>query len=70
MLVQLAVSIRAHNRGGSMLMVPAGSDAWRESIVRPIPYAAEPPFTALAELNRATRTSGGSGRGRTRSDGP
>jgi hypothetical protein len=53
-LVQLAVSIRAHNRGGSMLMVPAGSDAWRESIVRPIPYAAEPPFTALAELNRAT----------------
>ena len=34
-LVQLAVSMRAHGRGGSLLVVPAGSDAWRESIVRP-----------------------------------
>jgi hypothetical protein len=40
-LVQLAVSMRAHGRGGSLLMVPANSEIWRESIVRPIPYAAE-----------------------------
>src|SRR3954471_9644859 len=44
-LVQLAVSMRAHRRGGSLLMVPTGSDSWRESILPPIPYAAVPAFT-------------------------
>jgi hypothetical protein len=53
-MVQLAVSMRAHGRGGSLLVVPAGSDAWRESIVRPIPYGVSPPFSELAELTRAT----------------
>jgi hypothetical protein len=33
--------------------VPAGDHAWRESIVRPIPYAATPPFDGLAALVRA-----------------
>src|SRR5205814_3330220 len=51
-LVQLAVSMRAHARGGLLLVVPAGSDAWRESIVRPIPYAIAPPFAELAALCR------------------
>ena len=32
-LVQLAASMRAHHRGGALLVVPAGTDAWRESIV-------------------------------------
>jgi hypothetical protein len=49
-LVQLAVSMRAHGRGGLLLVVPAGSEAWRESIVRPIPYALEPPHAELGEL--------------------
>jgi hypothetical protein len=53
-LVQLAVSMRAHGRGGSLLVVPASGDAWRESIVSPIPYAVAPPFSALAELARAS----------------
>ena len=53
-LVQLAVSMRAHGRGGSLLVVPPGSDAWRESIVQPIPYAVSPPFRELAELMRET----------------
>jgi hypothetical protein len=53
-LVQLAVSMRAHGRGGSLLVVPALGDAWRESIVSPIPYAVSPPFSDLAELARAT----------------
>jgi hypothetical protein len=52
-VVQLAVSMREHGRGGSLLMVPAGGDTWRESIVQPIPYAATPPFASLAQLNRA-----------------
>jgi hypothetical protein len=49
-LVELAVSMRAHGRGGSMLMVPSGTDSWRESIVHPMLYHILPPFSALAEL--------------------
>jgi hypothetical protein len=57
-LVQLAVSMRAHGRGGSLLVVPASEaqgehDEWRESIVSPIPYAVSPPFLVLAELARS-----------------
>ena len=51
-LVQLAVAMRAHGRGGSLLIVPAGSEAWRESIVHPIPFAVSPPFAELAVLMR------------------
>lgn len=52
-LVQLAVSMREHGRGGTLLVVPAGVDAWRESIVRPISYAVRPPFSELAWLTSA-----------------
>jgi hypothetical protein len=51
-LVQLAVSMRAHARGGSLLVVPQASDAWRESILQPISYAVTPPFSELASLMR------------------
>jgi len=51
-LIQLAVSMRAHGRGGVMLVVSADSDAWQDSIVRPIPYAIVPGFAELAQLNR------------------
>ena len=51
-LVQLAVSMRTHGRGGAMLVVPAGSDSWQESIVRPAPYTAAPPYSELAALTR------------------
>jgi hypothetical protein len=51
-LLQLAASMRTHGRGGSLLVVPEGSDEWRESIVRPVPYAAGPPYSELAELMR------------------
>ncbi|MBV8859401.1 MAG: hypothetical protein JOZ02_20885 [Acidobacteria bacterium] len=49
-LVQLAVSMREHGRGGTLLVVPAGSDAWRESVLWPTLYAVEPAFTELREL--------------------
>jgi hypothetical protein len=49
-LIRLAVSMRAHKRGGTLLVVPAGTEAWRESIVRPVAYAIEPPFTELTDL--------------------
>jgi hypothetical protein len=49
-LVELAVSIRAHGRGGSLLVVPDQDTEWLESIVRPISYGVQPPFSALGEL--------------------
>ncbi|WP_207433785.1 putative sensor domain DACNV-containing protein [Sabulibacter ruber] len=49
-LVQLAVSMRAHGRGGSLLVVPTGTDKWKESIVHPLPYAVSPAFSGLTEL--------------------
>jgi hypothetical protein len=51
-LVQLAASMRAHGRGGSLLVVPAGTQAWRRSIVHPIQYAVAPAFSGLADLMR------------------
>lgn len=51
-LVQLAVSMRAHGRGGLLLVVPGGTDSWRESIVSPMPYAVTPPFSELRDLMR------------------
>jgi hypothetical protein len=54
-LIQLAVSMRAHGRGGSLLVVPAGSQVWRESILSPISYGVEPPFRVLADLMREDR---------------
>jgi hypothetical protein len=49
-MVQLAVSMRAHRRGGLLIAVPPGSDAWRDSIVQPINYDVGPPFAELAQL--------------------
>jgi hypothetical protein len=51
-LLQLAVSMRAHGRGGMLLVVPAGSDAWLDSILQPIVYSVVPAFSGLADLMR------------------
>lgn len=53
-LVQLAVSMRAHGRGGLMLVVPEGDADWPDSIVKPIPYAVVPAFAELKSLARET----------------
>ena len=53
-LLELAVSIRAHGRGGTLLVVPAGSDTWTESILQPITYSVAPAFSRLADLMRKT----------------
>ena len=49
-LIQLAVSMRAHGRGGSLLVVPAGAESWRESLLQPVLYALVPPFEGLAGI--------------------
>jgi hypothetical protein len=51
-LVQLAVSMRAHGRGGTLLVVPQDADAWRESIAWPVAYTVVPAYTELAALMR------------------
>lgn len=48
--VQLAVSMRAHGRGGTLLVVPSAHDNWRESILHPITYPISPAFNALSIL--------------------
>lgn len=50
LLVHLAASMRAHRRGGALLIVPESDDHWRESIVEPVVYAVAPRFTELADL--------------------
>ncbi len=58
-LIDLAVSMRAHGRGGIILMIPANQERWTESIVHPIPYAVLPPYTGLTDLlQRATTERG------------
>jgi hypothetical protein len=51
-LIQLAVSMRNHGRGGLLLVPPAESETWKESVLQPISYSVSPPFSALAELMR------------------
>lgn len=49
-LIQLAVSMRAHGRGGAVLVVPDGTKDWEQSVIHPISYALKPTFKGLADL--------------------
>ena len=49
-LIQLAVSMRAHGQGGLLLVVPAGSENWQESILQPMKYSVLPAFAGLKDL--------------------
>lgn len=51
-LIQIATSMRAHKHGGSLLVVPSGSDAWKESIIHPMKYSISPAFSGLSDLMR------------------
>lgn len=51
-LIQIAVSMRAHKRGGILLLVPSGTEKWKESIVHPLQYPISPAFTGVADLIR------------------
>jgi hypothetical protein len=51
-LVQLSASMRAQGHGGTLLVVPAGDERWRESIAQPVLYSITPAFSALSELLR------------------
>jgi hypothetical protein len=49
-LVQIAASMRAHHRGGALLLIPGANHTWEESIVHPVLYAVTPLFAELAAL--------------------
>jgi hypothetical protein len=60
-LVKVATAMRAHGRGGSLLVVPRNTDQWRASIVQPIIYSLIPPFpdinTFLQRIEQGLETS-------------
>jgi len=47
-LVRVAIAMRAHGRGGSLLIVPRNTNRWLNSIVQPITYSLIPPFPDIA----------------------
>jgi len=51
-LIQLALSMRDHGRGGILLVVPAGSQSWLDSIIQPMAYSIIPVKQGLADLVR------------------
>ena len=55
-LIQLAVSMRAHGRGGTLLVVPAdGPEDWRASLLSPTLYSVSPPFAVLSGVAKPSQ---------------
>ncbi|WP_219224079.1 putative sensor domain DACNV-containing protein [Pedobacter antarcticus] len=54
-LIQLAVSMRSHQRGGTLLVVPGDNNNWLQSIIKPIQYGIQPAFGGLSNLLRQDR---------------
>ncbi|MDX2191377.1 MAG: hypothetical protein SFY32_16105, partial [Bacteroidota bacterium] len=49
-MLQLAVSIRSHKKGGTLLVVPSNDSNWRNSIRHPLHYSIHPTFKGLTQL--------------------
>ena len=49
-LVELATAMRAHNRGGLVLIVPPGSSNWHKSVIHPISYPVDPSYNVISDL--------------------
>lgn len=47
-LVELSSAMRAHGRGGLVLVVPHGSMQWQKSIVQPLSYPVVPAYAGIA----------------------
>lgn len=47
-LVKVAIGMRAHGRGGCLLVVPKNTDLWLKSIVQPLTHSLIPPFPDIA----------------------
>ena len=46
-LLELARAMRAHGRGGLLLLVPPASDAWQASVVQPLSYPVVPAYAGI-----------------------
>jgi hypothetical protein len=55
-LVELASAMRAHGRGGLVLIVPPDSQTWQASIVQPMTYPVTPAYMGIAEMQREDQT--------------
>lgn len=62
LMIQLAVSMKSHGHGGALLVVPAGSERWRESIVNPMQYPVSPAFAGLTNVSNSELSQGSGGR--------
>jgi hypothetical protein len=49
-LIELAGAMREHGRGGLVLVVPANTDTWHESVVHPISYPIVPAYCGISDL--------------------
>ncbi|HMI04129.1 MAG TPA: hypothetical protein VK541_16700 [Pedobacter sp.] len=54
-LIQLAVSMRAHARGGTLLVVDNENNNWLQSIIKPVQYYVQPSFSGLSKLLQQDR---------------
>ncbi|MFN8415485.1 MAG: hypothetical protein U0U66_04040 [Cytophagaceae bacterium] len=50
-LLQLAVSMRIHRRGGTILIIPTNTHQWRASISQPLLHEIVPSYIGLSKLN-------------------
>ena len=51
-LVRIAIAMRAHGRGGSLLVVPRNTSRWLDSIVHPVRHSVIPPFPDIRTFLR------------------
>ena len=58
-LVRVAISMRAHGRGGSLLVVPKGTEEWLDSVVQPLSHSLIPPFPDIATYLEHKQRDGG-----------
>ncbi len=52
LFILLAVSMRKHMRGGTMLVVPDNSENWKQNIIQPLQYAVEPAYEGILQKVR------------------
>jgi hypothetical protein len=55
-LIYMAVSMRSHKRGGTVLVVPEHSDQWKDSIIHPAKYNISPTYPGIRNLMRKDPT--------------
>jgi len=51
-LVELAAAMRAHGRGGMVLVVPPNSSRWKSSVVHPMLYPVVPAYTGIPDAQQ------------------